>query len=126
MIHHKTKAAGAIKVRRMVTLYHIARLTGGLVASTDNLSQLWMGFLTLNGDVGDFSPIQYVWKGLEEYTIAEALGVPEPSLDAIPTNGLEVVQAGVVEDQLGLPHPELGRVIIRLLQNKQDAPRLKV
>ncbi|MCP4694621.1 MAG: NAD(+) synthase [Desulfobacterales bacterium] len=119
----KSRAAGNIKVRlRMITLYHIAQLTGGLVISTDNLSELWMGFWTLNGDVGDFSPIQHVWKGLEEYTIAEALGVPESSLNAVPTDGLDVVPAGVDEDQLGLPYPELDRVIIRLLQNKLDAP----
>ncbi len=41
----KAKAAGAIKVRpRMITLHHIVRLTGVLVVSTDNLSELWMGF----------------------------------------------------------------------------------
>ncbi len=123
MAMNKSKAAGNIKVRlRMITLYHIAQLAGGLVVSTDNLSELWMGFWTLNGDVGDFSPIQHVWKGLEEYTIAEALGVPEASLNAVPTDGLEVLPAGVDEDQLGLPYPELDRVIIRLLQNKLDAP----
>ncbi len=119
----KPNAAGNIKVRlRMITLYHIAQLTGGLVVSTVNLSELWMGFWTLNGDVGDFSPIQHVWKGLEEYTLAEALGVPEASLNAVPTDGLEILPAGVDEDQLGLPYPELDRVIIRLLQNKLDAP----
>jgi len=121
MAQRKARAAGNIKVRlRMITLYHIAQLTGGLVVSTDNLSELWMGFWTLNGDVGDFSPIQYVWKGLEEYTIAEALGVPEESLKAVPTDGLDVIPGGTDEDQLGLPYHELDRVIVRLLQNKFD------
>jgi NAD+ synthase len=121
MIQRKVYAAGNIKVRlRMITLYHIAQLTGGLVVSTDNLSELWMGFWTLNGDVGDFSPIQYIWKGLEEYTIAEALGVPEESLRAVPTDGLDVIPGGTDEDQLGLPYHELDRVIVRLLQNKFD------
>ncbi len=45
MANTKTKAAGAIKIRsRMITLHHIVRLTGVLVVSTDNLSELWMGF----------------------------------------------------------------------------------
>jgi nicotinamide-nucleotide amidase len=67
----KSRASGNIKVRlRMITLYHIAQLTGGLVVSTDNLSELWMGFWTINGDVGDYAPIQSIWKGLEEYKIA--------------------------------------------------------
>jgi NH3-dependent NAD+ synthetase len=45
MIQRKARAAGNIKVRlRMITLYHIAQLTGGLVVSTDNLSEFWVGF----------------------------------------------------------------------------------
>ena len=124
MIQRKARAAGNIRVRlRMITLYHIAQLTGGLVVSTDNLSELWMGFWTLNGDVGDYSPIQHVWKGLEEYVIAEALGVPEESLKAVPTDGLDVIPGGTDEDQLGLPYHELDRVIVRLLQNKFDGTR---
>lgn len=121
MIQRKARAAGNIKARlRMITLYHIAQLTGGLVVSTDNLSELWMGFWTLNGDVGDLAPIQQVWKGLELYTIAEVLDVPEESLHAAPTDGLDVIPGGTDEDQLGLPYPELDRVVVRLLQNKFD------
>lgn len=119
--HKKQRALGNIKVRlRMITLYHIAQLTGGLVISTDNLSELWMGFWTLNGDVGDFAPIQHIWKGLEEYAIAEALGVPEESIKAVPTDGLDIIPGGTDEDQLGLPYQELDKVIISLLQNKFD------
>jgi NH3-dependent NAD+ synthetase len=79
-----------------------------------------MGFWKLNGDVGDLSQIQHVWKGLEEYVIAEALGVREESLRADPTDGLDVIPGGTDEDQLGLPYHELDRVIARLLQNKFD------
>jgi NAD+ synthetase len=121
IVLRKTRAAGNIKVRlRMITLYHIAQLTGGLVISTDNLSELWMGFWTINGDVGDLSPIQHVWKGLEEYKIARVLGVPEESIKAVPTDGLDIIPNGTDEDQLGLPYEELDRVIVRLLQNKFD------
>lgn len=124
MIRRRPLAAGNIKVRlRMITLYHIAQLTGGLVISTDNLSELWMGFWTLNGDVGDFSPIQHIWKGLELHTIAQALDVPDEALAAVPTDGLEVIPGGTDEDQLGLPYHELDRVIVRLLQNKFDGSR---
>ncbi len=119
--HCKPRAAGNIKARlRMITLYHIAQLTGGIVISTDNLSELCMGFWTLNGDVGDLSPIQYVLKGLEEYTIAKALGVPKEALEAVPTDGLDVIPGGSDEDQLGLPYKDLDRVIISLLKNKLD------
>ncbi len=119
--HRKARASGNIKARlRMITLYHIAQLTGGIVISTDNLSELCMGFWTLNGDVGDLSPIQYVFKGLEEHAIAEALGVPREAIDAIPTDGLDVIPGGSDEDQLGLPYKDLDRVIISLLKNKID------
>lgn len=121
MAHRKARASGNIKARlRMITLYHIAQLTGGIVISTDNFSELWMGFWTLNGDVGDFGPIQQIWKGLEEYTIARSLGVPEESINAVPTDGLDVVPGGTDEDQLGLPYSDLDRVIIALIQNRFD------
>lgn len=124
MPNRKARATGNIKARlRMITLYHIAQLTGGIVISTDNLSEFWMGFWTLNGDVGDLSPIQYVLKGLEEYALAEVLGVPRESIDAVPTDGLEVIPGGTDQDQLGLPYHDLDRVIIALLQNKFDGDR---
>jgi len=82
-----------------------------------------MGFWTLNGDVGDLSPIQYIWKGLELYAIAEALGVPEESCKAVPTDGLDVIPGGTDEDQLGLPYHELDRTIVRLLQSRFDGAR---
>jgi NH3-dependent NAD+ synthetase len=123
MAHRKARAAGNIKVRlRMITLYHLAQLTGGLVVSTDNLSEYWMGFWSLNGDVGDYAPIQSVWKGLEEGVIAEVLGIPEESLRAVPTDGLDIIPGGTDEDQLGLPYGELDRVIVRLLQTGEGMP----
>lgn len=122
--YRKPRATGNIKARlRMITLYHIAQLTGGIVISTDNFSELMMGFWTLNGDVGDLSPIQYVWKGLEEYAIADALGVPKESIEAVPTDGLEVIPGGTDQDQLGLPYQELDKVIVALLQNKFNDDR---
>ncbi len=121
MAKRKAIASGNIKVRlRMITLYHIAQLTGGLVISTDNLSEMWMGFWTINGDVGDFSPIQYVLKGLEEPVLAEVLGVPIEARQVVPTDGLDITPGGTDQDQLGLPYNELDRVIVRLLQKGFD------
>ena len=123
MISRRARAFGNIKSRlRMITLYHIAQLVGGIVISTDNYSEYWMGFWTLNGDVGDLSPIQQIFKGLELYAVAKALGVPRESLDAVPTDGLEVIPGGTDEDQLGLPYSDLDRVIVRLLQSRFHEP----
>lgn len=119
--HKKARALGNIKARlRMITLYHLAQLTGGIVISTDNYSEYWMGFWTLNGDVGDLAPIQQVFKGAELYSIAKALGVPKISLETIPTDGLDVIPGGTDQDQLKLPYPELDQVIIKLLRKKFD------
>ncbi len=111
-------ALGNIKVRlRMITLYHIAQLLGGLVVSTDNYSEYWMGFWTINGDVGDLVPIQQIFKGSELYTIGKVLGLPEEALNAVPSDGLGVTAANTDEAQLGLPYDKLDRVILRLLTN---------
>ena len=69
---HETKVRlGNIKARmRMMTLYNLASRTGGLVLSTDNLSELNIGFWTLHGDVGDFGPIQKLWK-TEVYALTD-------------------------------------------------------
>lgn len=124
LVYQKSKATGNIKARlRMITLYHIARPVNGIVVSTDNLSEFYMGFWTINGDVGDISPVQYVLKGLEEYSIAKVLGAPEESINAIPTDGLDVIPGGTNQDQLGLQYQDLDRVIVKLLQSKFEYMR---
>jgi len=116
-------ACGNIKVRlRMITLYHVAQLLKGLVVSTDNYSEYWMGFWTLNGDVGDISPIQSVFKGSELYTIGQVLGIPEKALNAVPSDGLGITKNGFDEDQLGFPYDQLDRVILRLLKSSNQPP----
>ena len=68
---------GNIRARlRMITLYNLASKHGGVVASTDNFSELAAGFWTLHGDVGDVSPIQAMTKNWEVPALAEHLGVP--------------------------------------------------
>jgi len=108
-------ALGNIKARlRMITLYHIAKLSGGIVISSDNFSEYNLGFWTLNGDVGDLAPIQQIFKGTELYEIAKALGVPKESLDAVPTDGLNI--NGTDKDQLFLDYPELDENIISFIK----------
>lgn len=119
----KARALGNIKARlRMMTLYHIAQLTGGAVISTDNYSEYWMGFWTLNGDVGDIAPIQQIFKGDELYAIARELGVPQSSIEAVPSDGLGLTPNNSDEDQLGVPYPLLDKIIEGLL--KADFDRL--
>lgn len=54
---------GNIKARlRMIYLYNIASVTGGLVMDTDNLTEHNLGFWTIHGDVADYNPIGGLWK----------------------------------------------------------------
>lgn len=56
-------ANGNLQARcRMIHLYDLAGIHGGLVMSTDNQTEYQLGFWTIHGDVGDFDPIQDLWK----------------------------------------------------------------
>lgn len=64
---------GNIQARlRMIYLYNLASIYNGLVMSTDNQTEYQLGFWTLHGDVGDFDPLQDLWK-TEVYELAEWL-----------------------------------------------------
>jgi NAD+ synthetase len=66
-------ANGNLQARcRMMYLYDIASRHKGLVMSTDNQTEYQLGFWTIHGDVGDFDPIQDLWK-TEVYELAEWL-----------------------------------------------------
>ena len=63
-------ANGNLQARcRMMYLYDIASRHKGLVMSTDNQTEYQLGFWTIHGDVGDFDPIQDLWK-TEVYGLA--------------------------------------------------------
>jgi len=58
-----TIGQGNIKARlRMIYLYDLANYTSGLVMDTDNLTEHYLGFFTIHGDVCDFNPIGGLWK----------------------------------------------------------------
>lgn len=66
-------ADGNIQARlRMIYLYNLASIHKGLVMSTDNQTEYQLGFWTIHGDVGDFDPIQGLWK-TEVYELAKWL-----------------------------------------------------
>lgn len=96
---------GNVRARlRMATLYNMASALGGVVASTDNYSELGAGFWTLHGDVGDISPIQSLLKSWEVPYLAKTLGVPASIWQATPTDGLAT--GGTDEQQIGATYLE--------------------
>ncbi|MEI6378815.1 MAG: NAD(+) synthase [Candidatus Falkowbacteria bacterium] len=111
-------AQGNIKARlRMIHVYQVAGLLKGIVLSTDNLSELWMGFWTLHGDVGDYGMIQNLLKGLELYDLARYLGVPKEIIAAKPDDGLGIGKGD--EDQLHAPYDKIDEVMITFYQQNE-------
>jgi len=66
-----TIGQGNIKARlRMIYLYDLANYFKGLVMDTDNLTEHYLGFFTIHGDVADLNPIGGLWKH-EVYELAQ-------------------------------------------------------
>lgn len=134
---------GNIKARlRMLMLYNTATINGGLVIDTDNLSEHYLGFWTIHGDVGDYKPIGRLWK-TEVYELARwlrddyATKLANPSLPAdnkekcqvavdalthainiTPTDGNAVTSGGDM-DQIapGYTYNEVDIVLRHLVEN---------
>ncbi len=104
---------GNIRARlRMITLYNMASANNGLVASTDNYSELAAGFWTRYGDQGDLAPIQSLTKSWEVPMMAKIFGVPEEIWRAKPTDGLGVDDGD--EAQFGFTYLELDLMLLEL------------
>ncbi|MBE1282717.1 MAG: NAD(+) synthase [Rhodobacteraceae bacterium] len=102
---------------RMITLYDQAHRFGGVVGSTDNLSELSAGFWTLNGDVGDVAPVQALLKSWEVPWMAREIGVPESVWRATPTDGLGI-SAGD-EAQLGATYLQWDLMILAMAESAE-------
>lgn len=98
---------GNIKARlRMIYLYNLASVTGGLVMDTDNLTEHNLGFWTIHGDVADYNPIGGLWKHevyeLCKYIFTECYPKENDSrhqalraaYDIMPTDGNGVAAGG--------------------------------
>jgi len=121
---------GNIRARiRMIQLYHLAHEFEGMVLSTDNLTEYYLGFWTLHGDVGDFGMIQNLWKtevyGLSRYIsnkyildnrsdISKAINF---CIEAEPTDGLGITESDLI--QIGASsYYEVDKILIDYIINK--------
>lgn len=100
---------GNMKARmRMMALYDLAQLYHGMVISTDNYTEYLTGFWTLHGDVGDYAPLQHLWKteiyNLSTYLLQEENENQQKALksciDATPVDGLGISSSDC--EQLGV------------------------
>lgn len=99
-------ANGNIKARiRMIELYHIAGTHKGIVLDTDNLTEHYLGFFTIHGDVADLNPIGDLWKheiydltkwiiNSSSYFDDETNKTLQMAVDITPTDGNGVVAGG--------------------------------
>lgn len=106
----KTKIRrGNIKARlRMMHLYNLASLNGGLVIDNDNQTEVMLGFYTLNCS-GDLSPISSLYKSeayelakyfLSEISDKDAKQALLDCINATPTDGLGITSSDV--EQFGV------------------------
>ena len=102
--------SGNIRARiRMIQLYHLAHQFKGMVLSTDNLTEYYLGFWTLHGDVGDFGALQNLWKtevyGIawyiyNQYIIEHKKDIADAILSCIkaePTDGLGITTSDLAQ-----------------------------
>lgn len=125
---------GNIKARmRMIYLYGLAGKNKGLVLSTDNYTELLLGFWTLHGDVGDYGMIQNLWK-TEVYRMTEYLTRLHDSLraciDGIPTDGLGISNSDLDQIMPGWEkdyktHREAYEAVDRILMDIENGNILK-
>lgn len=102
---------GNIKARlRMIQLFDIARKRNGLVLSTDNLTEYYLGFWTLHGDVGNFAPIQNMWK-TEVYGLTEYLAKKYEDEDGSKYNALMDCVKALPTDGLGISNSDFDQII---------------
>jgi NAD+ synthase len=123
---------GNIKARlRMVYLFDLAHYEKGMVLSTDNYTELLLGFWTLHGDVGNYGFIQYLWKtevyGLSQFLVDQYRSRNEISkadalqacIDALPTDGLGITTSDF--DQIGVTdYTMVDHILIRYLKGEEE------
>ena len=101
---------GNIKARmRMTYLYNLASKSDGLVLSTDNMTELLLGFWSLHGDVGDYGLIQELWK-TEVYDMSEWLSVNELDTKR-KSDALMSCVTGDATDGLGITSTDLDQIL---------------
>lgn len=111
---------GNIKARmRMMYLYNLASKNGGLVLSTDNYTEYLLGFFTIFGDQGDYSPIQFLWK-TEVYGMSEWIVKNELFFDELKSIALNSCIVATATDGLGITNSDLDQILPEFEGSSRD------
>ena len=120
---------GNIKARtRMVYIYDLAAKNKGMVLSTDNYTELLLGFWTLHGDVGDYGMIQNLWKtevyAMSRYIVSQlddekAKNALSSCIEAVATDGLGITNSDLEQIQ-AKSYEEVDQILLKLIYNTAD------
>ena len=93
---------------RMTTLYAFSQSLNGRVVNTSNLSEDYVGWMTLFGDAaGDFSPLSFLTV-TEVRKLGHEMGVPAKWVDKAPEDGL----VGTTDEEaLGVTYEQIDEYI---------------
>lgn len=105
MEYKRKISRGNIKARlRMIKLRNIVAENDGILINNDNKTEYELGFFTLDGDVGDITPLSDLYK-TEAYELAkfyktlllkqEERDTIQLLIDAVPTDGLGITSSDV-------------------------------
>ena len=125
---------GNIKARmRMIKLYNLAQENGGIVVDNDNMTEHLLGFWTLNGDVGDITPLANLYK-TEVFELAKfirdnykhrngnfinEINAIDDIINAVPTDGLGITSSDV--EQFGVKsYDEVDKILWIYLNNASE------
>jgi NAD+ synthase len=101
---------GNVKARmRMIYIYDLAQKNKGFVLSTDNYTELMIGFWTIAGDIGDYGMIQELWK-TEVYKMIEYIADNE-NITLEASNALKSMLDAVATDGLGITNSDLDQLL---------------
>jgi NAD+ synthase len=107
---------------RMTTLYAFSQSLNGRVVNTSNLSEDYVGWMTMFGDAaGDFSPLSFLTV-TEVKNLGYEMGVPREWVDKIPEDGLVGTSD---EDALGVTYKQIDEFVTTgKLDNKEAKDRI--
>lgn len=111
---------GNIKARlRMIALYDVASKMKGIVIDTDNLTEHFLGFFTVNGDVADLNPIGNLWKtevyGLAKYMHENVFNGSEAlkaAIEITPTDGNGVSGSDLDQIMPGYTYTDVDKILM--------------
>lgn len=94
---------------RMKILYAIARVFGGRVFDTCNMTEILMGYFTIGGDgQSDLNPMGGLYKTWV-WELARIFGLPQEIIDRAPSAELEAGQTD--EEDMGISYPALDLLV---------------